>query len=207
MRLIATPTSDPPLLPVPTVTSESIPPDPRILAAQQGDRKALASLLAELLPRMRNLIRYLIRGDSDVDDIAQEALIAIVRGLPSYRAEGKLTSWADRIVARTAIGWRRKERRIKDRERESAASPLTSAAELPDEYTLRRQAVARLDHLPDEQRQALVLHHMIGLSIPEVAVHCGASQETIRSRLRLAQGKLHELARRQGDSTETEEAP
>lgn len=204
MRLIATPTSDPPLLPVTTVTSESLPPDPRILAAQQGDRKALASLLAELLPRMRNLIRYLIRGDSDVDDIAQEALIAIVRGLPSYRAEGKLTSWADRIVARTAIGWRRKERRIKDRERESAASPLTSAAELPDEYTLRRQAVARLDHLPDEQRQALVLHHMIGLSIPEVAAHFVVSQETIRSRLRLAQGKLQDLARTQDDSAKTE---
>lgn len=206
MRLIATP-SNASLVSMPALGSDSLPPDPRIAAAQQGDRKALAAILAELLPRVRNLIRYLIRGDSDVDDIAQEALIAIVRGIPSYRAEGKLTSWADRIVARTAIGWRRKERRTKERERESAEAPAARTGDAPDEYTLRRQAVARLDHLPDEQRQALVLHHMIGLSIPEVAVHCGASQETIRSRLRLAQGKLHELARRQGDSTETEEAP
>lgn len=206
MRLIAT-SSDASLVPMPALGSDSRPPDPRIAAAQQGDRKALAAILSELLPRVRNLIRYLIRGDSDVDDIAQEALIAIVRGIPSYRAEGKLTSWADRIVARTAIGWRRKERRTKERERESAEAPVARTGDAPDQYTLRRQAVARLDHLPDEQRQALVLHHMIGLSIPEVAVHCGASQETIRSRLRLAQGKLHELARRQGDSTETEEAP
>lgn len=207
MRLIATSSNDPPLVPAPLPGADSFVLDPRIPAAQQGDRKALTALLAELLPRVRNLIRYLVRGDSDVDDIAQEALIAIVRGIPSYRAEGKLTSWADRIVARTAIGWRRKERRSKERERESAVAPLVREGDSPDQYTLRRQAVARLDRLPDEQRQALVLHHMIGLSIPEVAAHIGASQETIRSRLRLAQGKLQELARKQGESAEPEDAP
>ena len=37
--------------------------DPRVTAAAAGDRRAAHELLSELLPRMRNLIRYLIRGD------------------------------------------------------------------------------------------------------------------------------------------------
>ena len=77
--------------------------DPRVAAAARGDRAAAQALLTELLPRARNLIRYLVRGDADVDDIAQEALISVVRGLPGYRGEGAFQSWVDRIVARTAF--------------------------------------------------------------------------------------------------------
>src|SRR5262245_38147803 len=54
--------------------------DTRIAAAARGDRAAAQALLTELLPRVRNLVRYLVRGDRDVDDIAQEALIAIACG-------------------------------------------------------------------------------------------------------------------------------
>ncbi|MEM9490180.1 MAG: sigma factor, partial [Myxococcota bacterium] len=71
-----------------------------VAAAAAGDRQAMQAVLTELLPRARNLIRYLVRGDQEVDDIAQEALIALVRGIATYRGEGKLTSWADRVVAR-----------------------------------------------------------------------------------------------------------
>ncbi|MFO0577492.1 MAG: RNA polymerase sigma factor [Polyangia bacterium] len=169
--------------------------DPRVAAAQAGDRKAAADLLAQLLPRLRNLIRYLVRGDQHVDDIAQEALIAILRGLPTYRGDGSLGSWADRIVARTAIGWVRRQRKLREREQESFdPQALQTRSEPPDAYTLRRQAVARLDVLPYDQRHALVLHHVVGLSVPEIAAQLEAPLETIRSRLRIAHNKLRELA-------------
>jgi len=170
------------------------PVDPRLAAALAGDRAAASALLLELLPRIRNLIRYLIRGDQAVDDIAQEALIAILRGLPSYRGEGSLRAWADRIVARVALGWARRDRRQKGIERESVAQgEPPSAIEAPDQYLLRRQAVARLDRLSYEQRHALVLHHVVGLSVPEVAAQLGIPVETVRSRLRLAQNKLRQI--------------
>src|SRR5687767_3196050 len=77
--------------------------DPRVTAAAGGDRAAAEELLLALLPRARNLIRYLARGDEDVDDIVQDALVALYRGLPSYRGEGTLQSWADRVVARATF--------------------------------------------------------------------------------------------------------
>jgi len=168
--------------------------DPRVSAAIAGDRHAASVLLLELLPRIRNLIRYLIRGDQAVDDIAQEAMIAVLRGLPSYRGEGSLRAYSDRIVARVALSWARRDRRQKDRERESAVQQEPSSSiESPEQYLLRRQAVARLDRLSYEQRHALVLHHMVGLSVPEVAQQLSVPIETVRSRLRLAQNKLRQI--------------
>src|SRR4051812_6683752 len=86
-----------------SLTTAAVAPDPRVAAAASGDRAAAQSLCTELLPRVRNLVRYLVRGDGDVDDIAQDALIAVLRGLASFRAEGTFKSWVDRIVARTTF--------------------------------------------------------------------------------------------------------
>lgn len=180
-------------------------PDPLVLAAQAGDKKAAAAVLQKLLPRLRNLVRYLVRGDRHVDDIAQEALIAILRGLPTYRGDGSLSSWADRITARTTIGWLRRERKTREREQESFdPEELHARSEAPDAYALRRQAVARLDVLPYEQRHALVLHHVVGLSVPEVAAQLDAPIETIRSRLRIAQNKLRELCDKESGPREVQ---
>jgi RNA polymerase sigma-70 factor, ECF subfamily len=166
-------------------------PDPRIAAAVAGDRRAAESLLAELLPRVRNLVRCLLRGDSSVDDVAQEALMAILRGLPSYRGEGSLKSWSDRVVARTTFAT---IRRLRADERSRAPEPQLEALPhpdaLPETFAARRELVRRLDELPYDQRHALVLHHVLGMTVPEIAAEVGAPQETIRSRLRLGKANL-----------------
>src|SRR3954465_15534279 len=81
----------------------TVGPDLRISAAAGGDRAAAEALCRALLPRVRNLVRYLLRGDSRVDDVAQEALIAVLRGLGTFRGDGRFESWVDRVVARTAF--------------------------------------------------------------------------------------------------------
>src|SRR5262245_22403101 len=87
--------------------------DARIAAACAGDRRALESVVSELFPRIRNLVRYLVRGDGDADDIAQEAMVAIVRGLPSYRGEGQIASWADRVAVRETFACLRRVRKAR----------------------------------------------------------------------------------------------
>lgn len=176
-------------------TSSVEPIDPRARAAALGDRPAQEALLRELLPRIRNLVRYLVRGDADVDDIAQKALIAVLKGLPSYRGEGKLTSWADRITARETfahLAHERAERRARDVREPPELYAVPSPGARPDEYLLRREVVRVLDELPAEQRHALVLHHVVGLSVPELAAELEVPAETARSRLRLGMKKLRE---------------
>ena len=180
--------------------------DPRILAAIQGEREATGALLVELLPRVRNLVRYLVRGDADVEDIAQEALIALVRGLPSYRAEGRFQSWADRVVARTTFAWLKRSR---GREAHHADAPVELVAvpsedALPDEYVHRRHMMTLMDRLSNEQRHALVLHHVLELSVPEISSELGIPFETVRSRLRLGRTNLRALATAEDGGGEAE---
>jgi len=170
--------------------------DPRLAAAAEGEREAAASLLREYLPRIRNLVRYLLHGDQDVDDFAQEAMLAIIKGLGSYRGDGPLEAWIDRVTAHTTIT---ELRRRKNSRRATPAGPALelvpepSVVGRPDEYLSSRWAVALLDHVPEEQREALVLHFVIEMSVPEIAEAVGRPVETIRSRLRLGLDRLRLL--------------
>lgn len=165
----------------------------RIRRAQAGDREAAEQLLLEHLPRIRNLVRYLLRYDHDVDDVAQLALMEIMRSLPSYSGEGSFKAWSDRITARAAFHHLRRRRH--ERMREDVNPELTlvaSEGESPDQYSLRREAVRVLDELPMDQRNVLVLHHVLGFSVPEVSSELNIPAETVRSRLRLGMEKLRQ---------------
>lgn len=171
--------------------------DPRVTRAVAGDRDAAESLLRDLLPRIRNLVRYLVRGDDQVDDFAQNVMIEVLRSLPNFRGEGSLEGWTDRICVRVTLS-QAKRARAERRKREAAAPELAvvtthgSRATAPDDYVTRRQAIALLDALPPEQREALVLHHVVGLSVPEVAESLGVPFDTAKSRLRLGLRKLRD---------------
>jgi RNA polymerase sigma-70 factor (ECF subfamily) len=176
--------------------------EPRLRAVLEGRRGAAEALVTQLLPRVRNLVRYSVRVDSDVDDITQDALIAILRGLPSYRGEGAFASWADRVVGRVTFAASRRARvertRMKqDEEGELAAVPPDEGP--PEDCILRRRMEKLLEKLSEEQRRALVLHHVMGMSVPEMAEVLEVPFETVRSRLRLGKAHLRELLFRQMD--------
>ena len=162
-----------------------------VQAAASGDRDAAELLLRGLLPRVRNLVRYFVRGDAEVDDLAQESLVTILRGLGSYRGEGSVTSWSDRIVVRTVFAHLRRTRASRKAHVEYTADLLpVPTGESAHGFLARRRAVRALDELPDEQRDVLVMHHVMGLSVREIAEELDAAFETVRSRLRLGMARL-----------------
>lgn len=180
---------------------------PRAVA---GEAAALEALLTKLVPRVRNLVRYLVWRDSDVDDLTQEALLVVLDGLASYRGEGSFEGWVDRVAVRAVF--RNLKRLRKEPSRVQGTEPFDGAELVannphPDEYLSRRQAVAALDRLSPEQRHVLVLHHVLDLTVPEMAAQLKIPAETVRSRLRLARQNLraHNLA--PGEASRTEETP
>jgi RNA polymerase sigma-70 factor (ECF subfamily) len=159
-------------------------------AAAGGDRGAAEQLLRALLPRVRNLVRYLVRSDHEVDDLAQEALVNILRGLGSFRGEGSLGAWADRIVVRTVFAHLRRQR-ARDQPLVEYTPEILPAAEPPHPmFMARRRALEALDQVPDDQRKVLVLHHVVGLSVSDIAGELTVPFETVRSRLRLGMARL-----------------
>ncbi len=189
--LVALPEPQAPRKPAPTRIAGD---DARIAAAASGDRSAASSLCAELLPRTRNVVRFLVRSDADVDDFTQNALIEVLRALPSFRGESSLTTWADRITVRTVmrqLGRRQREREQRDRLDKELHALHTTAPEA-ENYAARRRLAQVLDGIPEAQRQALVLHHVIGMSVPELAAELGVSFDTAKSRLRLGMERLRD---------------
>jgi RNA polymerase sigma-70 factor (ECF subfamily) len=182
--------------------------DTRVQAAASGDRAAAQALLLSVLPRVRNLVRYLVRGDSETDDLAQEALIAILRGLGSFRGEASFERWADRVAVRaTFAGLRRRRRESNDLVTAAPELALASqGAAPPDDYEDRRRAAALLDAIPPDQRHAVVMHHVLGMSVPEIARELAIPAETVRSRLRLARTRLRELGMSMTDDGEDDDA-
>jgi RNA polymerase sigma-70 factor (ECF subfamily) len=171
-------------------------------AAAQGDRKAAEALLRALLPRVRNLVRYFVRGDAEVDDISQEALVAVLRGLAGYRGEGAVQAWADRIVVRSVFAHIRRTRTAEKRHVEYTPDLVpVSNDQSAHGFLARRKAVRALDEVPDEQRQVLVMHHVTGLGVREIAEELAIPFETVRSRLRLGMARLRSVL---GDDEESE---
>lgn len=165
--------------------------DALVSRAQGGDAEALHELVVWILPSVRNLVRYLVRGDPDVDDLAQEGMVTVLRGLASYQGTGTFKAWANRVVARSVFAARRKRAQLREVP-EVDVAPEIAPDDLAEQYQRRRQVVGLLDQLPSEQRDALVLHYAVGLSVAEVAFMLDASAETVRSRLRLAKRKLRQ---------------
>ncbi|WP_373371216.1 RNA polymerase sigma factor [Stigmatella ashevillensis] len=169
----------------------------RMRAVMDGHRDATESLLAELLPRVRNKVRYSLHCDSEVDDITQEALVAILRGLPSYRGDGAFESWADRVAGRVAfaassrVRAERSQLNLEEEDVELNAVPEEEPSS--EDCLLRRQLAKLLEQLSDEQRRVLVLHHVMEMSVPEMAEQLEVPFETIRSRLRLGRAHLRAL--------------
>jgi len=124
---------------------------------------------------------------SDVDDVAQQSLIALIQALPAFRGECEPAGYACRIALRTALA-ARKRASIARARRDSATDADTLASTPLDEGANRRTELLRtlLDELPTEQAEALSMRTVLGWSLEEISAASGAPVNTIRSRLRLA---------------------
>ena len=165
-----------------------------------GDRRATRSLLQAVGPAMLRAIRkVLARSTQEVEDVAQEAMEALITAVPSFRGECPVLHFARRIAVLTALANRR---RLDLRAQWTAdASEQTepegvAAGPSPAEAMFlrgRREALeALLDELPANQAEVLVLHVALGFTIDEIAGAVGRPAETIRSRMRLAKQALRD---------------
>lgn len=177
--------------------------------AVSGEVAALQDLVAQLLPRVRNLVRYLVPRDADVDDLTQEALLVVLDGLPSYRGEGSFTGWSDRVAMRSVFRnlrrWRKEPSRPDVVELPEDAAFVASVADA-EGYLTRRHVVRLLDALSPDQRYVVVMHHVLELTVPEIAAELRLSPETVRSRLRLARNNLRQKSGTAAEGPMDEEA-
>ncbi|GGW16422.1 hypothetical protein GCM10018980_19030 [Streptomyces capoamus] len=91
-------------------------PDPGLVtAARAGDGRALEELVGRCLPLVYNIVGRALNGHADVDDVVQETLLRMVRGLPKLRDSSAFRSWLVVITIRQVRN--REQSRATDRDR------------------------------------------------------------------------------------------
>jgi RNA polymerase sigma factor (sigma-70 family) len=147
-----------------------------VRAAQRGDTVALNELLDELTPYVGKICGPIALDDGP--DAAQEALIAIFRGLRSLKEPAALFSWARAIAVREAV-------RVARRRQRNVPADLTElpAADDPQLAVHVRDVLARLS---PEHRAVLVLRDLEGLDEQAAAAVLAVPTGTAKSRLHRA---------------------
>jgi RNA polymerase sigma-70 factor (ECF subfamily) len=193
------PALDPPGAPEEAAASTG--PDPLLPLAERaaaGDREALARLLSLIAPAVVTTVRVVMGAHAaDLEDAAQEAMIAIADSARRFRGESSFLHYARRIAARTAFALRRA--------RLEGARKLAEAAAVPDEVgpvvepsaevarERRLEAFRRLlDRLPEGQAESLTYRVLLDYPLPVIAHETGVPVNTVRSRIRLARDHLRE---------------
>jgi RNA polymerase sigma-70 factor (ECF subfamily) len=132
---------------------------------------------------VRRFLYRLTRNPAAADDLAGEVFLRVVQAAPAYEPREREAAWVFRIAQNV---WRdanrRRVRSVEDARAADAASPARQVEGLD----LQRG----LDALPEDERVALLLGEMGGLSYAEIADATGSTVPAVRSRIYRARQTL-----------------
>lgn len=176
--------------------------------AGAGNAVAIRRLLDAVAPAMLGVVRAILgHSDRDAEDVLQDSLVGLIRGLSSFRGDSSFLHFARTIALRRSLDQRRKRARHRseiafdsdasadDDERSIAHErDLRSSERSPASSALaarRREAFrALLEELRPEQAEAFARRVLLGCSMQEIAQQTGVPLDTVKSRLRLAKAAL-----------------
>ena len=152
-------------------------------AAQGGERDALDLLLRRHYDRLYALCRRMTGDDADAADACQEALMAIVRGLPGFDGRSAFGTWAYRVATNACLDELRRRRRRPEPGLPEGSAEVPSPIDHVEASTTRVDVDRALQSLPADYRAAVVLRDVCGLSYDEIAQALDLPAGTVRSRI------------------------
>jgi RNA polymerase sigma-70 factor (ECF subfamily) len=175
-----------------------------VASALSGDRAALEVLLRRHYDRVHAICSRIAGSSRDADDAAQEAMIAIVRGLPRFESRAAFSTWTYRVATNAALDELRKRSR-------RPTPHLTSDGPSPDvvddkshryiDGVADRLAVDQaINDLPDDYRLAVVLRDLCDLDYAEIATTLDVPVGTVKSRIARGRSLLAALLGNPADS-------
>ena len=147
------------------------------------DEAEFDEFYASSLRRLTGQLYAMIGNHDEAQECVQEAFVRAWarRGLLDRR-DGNPEAWVRVTAHRLAVSrWRRSATARRHRISPDRALAVCGVGEEPSETHVA--LVAALAKLPEEQRRAIVLHHIADLSVEQVARETGAPEGTVKARL------------------------
>jgi RNA polymerase sigma-70 factor (ECF subfamily) len=165
------------------------------------DEVACAELVGEHQRMVVQLAVNLLDDRDEALDVSQEVFLRVFRTIHRFRGQSSLRTWIYRIAVNQARNrhrfWRRRRRadQVSLEDHVSLHGELVSTRQATPERELAQKELGdrlqrALNNLPFDQRTAIVLREVDGLSYDEIAFSLGVAIGTVKSRLTRARQAL-----------------
>ncbi len=166
-----------------------------VARVQRGDKQAFDLLVIKYQRKIMRLLSRMIRDQSEIEDVAQEAFIKAYRALPQFRGDSAFYTWLYRIAINTARNWLASNKRRpstpsafenEDGETFDETDNLTDNTTPESELASRQIAETvnkAIEDLPEELRTAIVLREIEGMTYEDIAQSMNCPIGTVRSRI------------------------
>ena len=145
-----------------------------VARAKEGDVEALRFLYVTYSHNIYGYVRSIVRDDHEAEDVTQHVFAKLMTALVKYDDRGvPFFAWLIRMARNVAIDHLRANRLTPT---EAVLDPASASEVDIDHGETVRAALAAL---PDEQREVVVLRHIVGLSPAEIADRMGRTESSI----------------------------
>ena len=170
-----------------------------ISRCQRGDQEALKEIFDQYHKKIYRVAYGVVRQREDALDIVQEVFIKLFRSIKNFKGESRFSTYLYRMAINTAIDHLRKmgKSHISSLDQEEGFQPAEEPEKRPDRIFFYKELEGKvnqaLNKLPVDQRTAVILREVEGLSYQEIAETMKSSAGTVMSRLHYGRKRMQEL--------------
>ena len=174
---------------------------------QSGDRAAFTVLVRRHQGPLFNFALRYLRSSPVAEEVVQDAFVRVVQNAAEFKHEARFSTWLYTIARNLCIDQTRKRalRRHPSLDEpkkaeegdgptlgEQTADGKASVERAVVSLEIRERVAAAIDALPEEQREVFLMREVSNLPFKEIAEIVGASENTVKSRMRYALERLQE---------------
>lgn len=163
-----------------------------VVSFQRGDERAFDTIFQRHKRGVYNLA-YRTVGAELAEDVMQEVFIQVYKSLGRFRATGSFRAWVYRItlnVCRDSKRWHGRRPTVSYDDARDLVSDQSDPADMVQDRWTYHQVESMIQTLPEDERSAVELHYLQGLSYRELSEVFGCPTGTIKARIHHAINRL-----------------
>jgi RNA polymerase sigma-70 factor, ECF subfamily len=146
-----------------------------IARAKEGDREAVHFLYVRYSNNVYGYVRSIVRDEREAEDLTQHVFLKLVTAIVKYDDRGvPFSGWLLRMARNVALDHLRRRQPTPMEEVFAPGSQIDDGA-----HDRARDFHSALASLPEEQREVVIMRHVVGLSPREIADRLGRSESSI----------------------------